>query len=136
MLERAYLTAEAARANARLDLLAAGERALTVGLDTRARLEAVSEVVLPTFGDACVAYLMAEGGLKPTVCRLAGVHLDRELDRWADIPAAEVGGPGPAATAFRTREPVLVRDVPSEFGEPARGARAALDARGAAARGR
>ncbi len=119
VLERAYLTAEAARANARLDLLAQVSELLTVGLETRARLEAVSEVVLPTFGDACVAYLVGEGGLKPAVCRLAGVHLDRDLDRWADIPAAEIGGAGPVATAFRTREPVLVREVPTEFGEPA-----------------
>lgn len=119
VLERAYLTGEAARAKARLDLLAQVSELLTVGLDTRARLEAVTDVVLPTFGDACVAYLVGDAGLKPAVCKLAGVHLDRELDRWADVPTADVRGPGPVATAFRTREPVVVREVPDDFGEPA-----------------
>ncbi len=119
VLERAYLTAEAARARARLDLLAQVSELLTVGLDTRARLEAVTDVVLPTFGDACVAYLMGENGLESVVCKLAGAQLDPALDRWAAIPAVDVHGPGPVATAFRTREPVLVTDVPAGFGEPA-----------------
>lgn len=119
VLERAYLTAEAARARARLDLLAQVSELLTVGLDTRARLEAVTDVVLPTFGDACVAYLTGEDGLKPAVCKLVGAHVDAELDRWAQVPAADIHGPGPVATAFRTREPVLVTDVPLGLGEPA-----------------
>ena len=53
VLERAYLTGEATRAKARLDLLAEVSELLTVGLDTRARLEAVTDVVLPTLGDVC-----------------------------------------------------------------------------------
>ncbi len=75
-------------------------------------------MVLPTFGDACVAYLAGEQGLRPTVCRVAEGPLNT-VRACADIPAADVGGAGPVATAFRTRESVLVTDVPPGLGEPA-----------------
>ncbi len=91
---------------------------LTVGLDTRARLEAVADVVLPTFGDACVAYLAGEKGLRPAVCRVAEGPLNT-VRACADIPAADIGGAGPVAAAFRTRESVLVTEVPPGLGEPA-----------------
>ena len=72
VLERAYLSGPGRRAPAPgLDLLAQVSELLTVGLDTRARLEAVADVVLPTFGDACVAYLLGDAGLHPAVCRVA-----------------------------------------------------------------
>jgi PAS domain S-box-containing protein len=118
VLERAYLTAEAARANARLDLLAQVSELLTVGLDTGARLDAVTGVVLPTFGDACVAYLAGPEGLVPAVCKVVGETPHDDLCSRNDVPPVEVAGPGPVATAFRTRESVLIRDVPAELGEP------------------
>ncbi|MGZ4757082.1 MAG: SpoIIE family protein phosphatase [Acidimicrobiia bacterium] len=118
VLERAYLTGEASRAKARLDLLAQVSELLTVGLDTRARLDAVTDVVLPTFGDACVAYLAGDEGLQPAVCKVDNPALQNELARSVVVPAAEIGGPGPVATAYRTREPVLVSDVPAGLGEP------------------
>jgi PAS domain S-box-containing protein len=120
VLERAYLTAEAARARGRLNLLAAISELLTVGLDTRARLDAVTDVVLPTFGDACVAYLFANDHLQPVTCKVVGEGTDGRLIAGPDVPAANVHGPGAVATAFRTREPVLIRDVPDDLGEPAR----------------
>jgi PAS domain S-box-containing protein len=120
VLERAYLTAEAARARGRLNLLAAISDLLAVGLDTRARLDAVTDVVLPTFGDACVAYLFADDHLQPVTCKVVGEGAEGGLVAGPDVPAANVHGPGAVATAFRTREPVLIRDVPDDLGEPAR----------------
>jgi PAS domain S-box-containing protein len=119
VLERAYLTAEAARARGRLNLLAAVSELLTVGLDTRARLDAVTDVVLPTFGDACVAYLFTNDQLQPVTCKVVGEG-DGGLIPGPGVPAANIHGPGAVATAFRTREPVLIRDVPDDLGEPAR----------------
>ncbi len=119
VLERAYLSDQAARARARLALLAQVGELLTVGLDTRARLAAVADVVLPTFGDACVAYLLGDDGLAPTVCKVTETPGD-PCRAVAGVPSAEIEGPGPVATAFRTREPVLVSEVPAAPGEPAR----------------
>jgi PAS domain S-box-containing protein len=121
VLERAYLTGEANRARDRLNLLAQVSDLLTVGLDTRARLEAVTDVVLPTFGDTCVAYLVSEGGLLPAVCKVAGEELQDELARARRVPIAEVDGSGPVSTAFRTRETVLVSDVAADGEESAGG---------------
>lgn len=118
VLERAYLTAEAARARGRLNLLAAVSELLTVGLDTRARLDAVTDVVLPTFGDACVAYLFADDHLAPVTCKVVGEG-GGGLVPGPEVAAVNVHGPGAVATAFRTREPVLMRDVPDDAGEPA-----------------
>jgi PAS domain S-box-containing protein len=118
VLERAYLTAEAARARGRLNLLAAISELLTVGLDTRARLDAVTDVVLPTFGDACAAYLFTNDQLQAVTCKVVGEGAG--LVPGPDVPGANIHGPGAVATAFRTREPVLIRDVPDDLGEPAR----------------
>ena len=116
VLERAYLTAETQRANARLDLLAEVSELLTVGLDTRARLDAVAGVVLPTFADVCVAYLAAPDGLAVTACKVVadnGSARDAiaEVATWDDFPLLPLDATGPVADAFRSREPVLVSDV-------------------------
>jgi PAS domain S-box-containing protein len=120
VLERAYLTGQAERARARLNLLAQVSELLTVGLDTRARLDAVTEVVLPTFADVCVAYLVGPDGLQPAVCRFADHRKNADVGTWADVLQADLDGPSPVATALRTREPVLVSDVPQDRGGPAR----------------
>ncbi len=118
VLERAYLSDQAAHARARLDLLAQVSELLTVGLDTRARLEAVVDVVLPTFGDACVAYLLGDAGLHPAVCRVVDAP-DDPCRRVTGVPSSELGGDGAVATAFRTREPVLVGEVQPGTEDPA-----------------
>lgn len=121
VLERAYLTREATRARARLNLLAQVSDLLTVELDTRARLEAVTDVVLPTFGDTCVAYLAVEEGLLPTVCKVAGEVIQDEIVRARRVPVADIDGSGAVPTAFRTRETVLVSDVAAGADESAGG---------------
>jgi PAS domain S-box-containing protein len=120
VLERAYLTAEAQRANARLDLLAEVSELLTVGLDTVARLDAVAGVVLPTFADVCVAYLAGPDGLTVTACKVAaeswsGRDVTTELPPWVDCPPLPLDAIGPVAVAFRSREPVLVSEVAPEL---------------------
>ncbi|MGZ8804904.1 MAG: SpoIIE family protein phosphatase, partial [Microbacterium sp.] len=120
VLERAYLTAEAERANARLDLLAEVSELLTVGLDTRARLDAVTDVVLPTFADACVAFLAGPDGLAVTAGKVVAGSAPREaetteLASWGEIPPVLFDSTGPVALAFRSREPVLVSEVPHDL---------------------
>jgi PAS domain S-box-containing protein len=60
LVENEYLGHEATRAQSRLDLLAAVSELLTVDLDSRARLEAIAHVVLPSFADDCAVYLPEE----------------------------------------------------------------------------
>lgn len=139
VLERAYLTVEAERANARLDLLAEVSELLTVGLDTRARLDAVTDVVLPTFADACVAYLAGPDGLSVTACKVIdGRGAQRgpaaECEAWAARPPLPLDATGPVAVAFNSREPVLVSDVAPELAElldPTGAVDSALDLRSA-----
>ncbi len=120
VLERSYLMSEAERANARLDLLAEVSELLTVGLDTRARLDAVTDVVLPTFADTCVAYLVGPEGLEVTAGKIADDRGSEgrgttSIPELADCPAVPVDSVGPIALAFRSREPVLVSDVSPEL---------------------
>lgn len=134
VLERAYLTAEAQRATARLDLLNDVSELLLGALDTRARLEGVTTVVVPTFADACVAYLATPEGLQLAACKIADGDLGA-VTVWTDAPATPIDGAGPMAAAFRSREPVLVSDVPADLAvalNPAeRGSEADLEMRSA-----
>ncbi len=52
------------------------------------------------------------------MCRVADGPLNAE-GVCSDLPIADLAGPGPVATAFRTRESVLVSEVPSGLVEPA-----------------
>jgi serine phosphatase RsbU (regulator of sigma subunit)/anti-sigma regulatory factor (Ser/Thr protein kinase) len=109
VLERAYLMTEAERATARLDLLAEVGELLAIGLDTQARLEAVTSLVVPTFADACLAYVAAEEGLQPTACTTRnGEVLLGDPD---DAGPTPVDDGGPVAAAFRDRAPLLFTDV-------------------------
>jgi PAS domain S-box-containing protein len=111
LIENEYLAREAERAQSRLDLLAAVSELLTVELDTRARLEAIVEVVLPTFADDCAVYLPTDTG-------------DLELAAYATTDGtakAHVGGfdaarhgrdsDAPPAVVMRTGEALLIEEV-------------------------
>ena len=116
VLERAYLTAEAARARAPTRPARSVSELLTVGLDTRARLDAVTDVVLPTFGDACVAYLFTDDqGCSRSPARSSVRAAGRGADRRPRRPGRQhprprrgrhrVPDPGAGAHPRRPRRP-------------------------------
>jgi PAS domain S-box-containing protein len=107
LLEHAYLGREAAQARSRLDLLAAVSEILTVDLDTRARLDAIANVSLPSFADDCAVYLPDAGdvlALAAYATTSAGA-----AERFAvldEVGTHDLHGDAPA-TVMRTGETML-----------------------------
>ncbi|MGI8795547.1 MAG: SpoIIE family protein phosphatase [Acidimicrobiia bacterium] len=64
-IDRARLFEEAQRARARLDLLARVGELLTVELDSRARLAALPQLVIPAFADVCAVHVMEHDAALP-----------------------------------------------------------------------
>ncbi len=116
VIERARLFEEAEHARARVDLLATVSELLTVELDSRARLSALSRLVLPAFADLCAVHVVEPGG-RMRVASFAAA----EIDQQALIDSAGARGPVepdpslPWARAVATGEPVLVPVVPDDM---------------------
>ena len=134
VLERAYLTGEATGSRAP-GSPRPGERAADRRSRHRTAWKPSPDVVLPIFGDACVAYLRPTAGWSRRSARWPMCRSPRAPRSGRTSRMADIDGPGPVATAFRTREPVLVSEVPAGLGG-APGARTPLGSGGSVARRR
>jgi PAS domain S-box-containing protein len=112
-IERAQLYGEAERARAQIDLLASVGELMTVELDSRARIEAMAQLVLPAFADVCVIHVAEpDGNLRIAAFAAADDELQAQIEAsgpWRAVPP----DPGtPWAEAVETGEPVLMYPLP------------------------
>jgi PAS domain S-box-containing protein len=115
LIELAYLGREAERAKSRLDLLAAVSELLTVDLDTRARLDAIAQVVLPSFADDCAVYLPADdGGLGLAAHATTDTAVADHIAPLDAVGIHDRDGPAPPAMVMRTGAPVVIPRVTDE----------------------
>jgi PAS domain S-box-containing protein len=114
VIERARLFEEAERARARVDLLATVSELLTVELDSRARLAALSRLVLPAFADLCAVHVVESEG-RMRVASFAAAELDQQalIESVAPRGPSEPDARMPWTQAIATGEPVLVPVVPT-----------------------
>ncbi len=112
VIERARLFEEAERARARVDLLATVSELLTVVLSSRARLAALSRIVLPAFADLCAVHLAEpDGRLRVASFAAAEPELQALIDSIAPRGAIEPDPRFPWARAVAEREPVLLPNI-------------------------
>jgi PAS domain S-box-containing protein len=115
LVENAYLGREARRAQSRLDLLADVSELLTVDLDTKARLDAIAHVVLPTFADDCAVYLLAESGDLGLAAYATTDGAVRDRVATLDVVGIHaLDGDAPPAVVMRTGVPMLIEQVTPE----------------------
>ncbi|HUF85563.1 MAG TPA: SpoIIE family protein phosphatase, partial [Acidimicrobiia bacterium] len=117
-IDRARLFEEAQRARARLDLLARVGELLTVELDSRARLAALPQLVVPAFADVCAVHVVEDDG-SLRVASFAAT--DRETQRLVDAarprPAAQPDARTPWGQAVISGAAVVSTTVPAPLAE-------------------
>ena len=112
VIERARLFEEAERARARVDLLATVGELLTVELSSRARLSALSRIVLPAFADLCAVHLVEpDGMLKVASFAAAEPDLQALIDSIDPRGAVAPDTRFPWARAVASGEPVLLANI-------------------------
>ena len=115
LIENAYLGREAERAQSRLDLLAHVSELLTVDLETRARLDAIAHVVLPSFADDCAVYLSVDGGDLGLAAYATTDDAGPDPDAALDVVGThDLHGDAPPAVVMRTGVPMLIEQVTPE----------------------
>lgn len=117
-VESAYLAQEAERAEARLDLLAEVSGLLTVDLDSQARMEAVTRIVLPTFADVCTVHLLDGDELHLVALGARDPETQAAFEEHAPFPPSPLTAELPTTRAVRSGAPVLVGDVPEDLFGP------------------
>jgi PAS domain S-box-containing protein len=117
-IERARLFDEAQRARARLDLLARVGELLTVELDSRARLNALPQLVLPAFADVCAVHLLEDDG-SLRVASFAAVDRDTQtrVETARSRPAAPPDSRTPWGEAVIAGAPVVSTTVTPALAE-------------------
>jgi serine phosphatase RsbU (regulator of sigma subunit)/anti-sigma regulatory factor (Ser/Thr protein kinase) len=112
-IERAQLYGEAERARAHVDLLASAGELLTVELDSRARIEAITRVVLPAFADVCVVHTAEpDGAMRIAAFGAANRERQAQIDAAGPWRPFEPEPGTPWAEAVHTGEPVLASPPP------------------------
>ena len=115
LIENAYLWREAERAQSRLDLLAHISELLTVDLDSQARLEMITRVVLPIFADACAVYLpVGVDEIRLAAFASADGGAEAEFDSGEGPPIHSIDAAAPPAVVMRTGKPMLFEHVSPE----------------------
>ena len=111
-IDRARLFEEAQHARARLDLLARVGELLTVELDSRARLEALPELVLPAFADLCIVHVAEPSGALTVASFGATDDASNKRLEATDLSAsAAPTDPKPWSRAVTRGEAVVTGDV-------------------------
>jgi PAS domain S-box-containing protein len=112
VIERARLFEEAERARARVDLLATVSELLTVELSSRARLAALSRIVLPAFADLCAVHLAEpDGRLRVASFAAAEPDLQALIDSITPRDPVDPDPRFPWARAVASGEPVLLSNI-------------------------
>ncbi len=112
LLERSYLSREAEHAASRLDLLAAISELLTVDLDSQARLDAIVEVVIPSFAESCAVYIpVGDDAIEMVAFASASPHARSEWLALGSPIRHPLDSMAPPSQVMRTGEPILIRDL-------------------------
>ncbi|MCU1430402.1 MAG: multi-sensor signal transduction histidine kinase [Actinomycetia bacterium] len=111
VLESVRLAGDAARAAARLQLLARVGELLKIELDLAQRLRRVARLLLPEFADGTGVYLVENGVLNLVAAGHSDPQVQAALER-AAFPSHGLDADVPPCEAVRTGRAVLVEELP------------------------
>lgn len=120
VLESVRLADEAARATARLELLARVGELLTIELDVGQRLQRVARLTLPEFADASAVYLIDNGRLRLVAAGHPDSAVQRSLERArvaGELPSHALDDDVPPCNAVRTGHAVLIPELAPEVSD-------------------
>jgi len=102
-------------ARRRADLVAAVSELLESMLEPQAMLSRLTDLFVPALGDVAVLDLLQrDGTLRGAVTSAVQETVADDLRRLREEHPLQVASNHPVATALRTREPVLVQDLPGQ----------------------
>jgi PAS domain S-box-containing protein len=114
VLDNVRLAEEAARATARLRLLARVGELLKVELDIGQRLRGIAQMMLPEFADGSAVYLLEDGMLRLVAAGHPEPTVQDALEQ-ATLPVHPIGADLPPCRAVRTGTAVLESDLPPDI---------------------
>jgi len=102
-------------ARRRADLVAAVSDLLDAMLEPRVMIERLTDLFVPALGDVAVLDLLQrDGSLRGAVTAAVDPAIAEDLRRLREEHPLQLASSHPVATALRTREPVLLQDLPEE----------------------
>jgi serine phosphatase RsbU (regulator of sigma subunit)/PAS domain-containing protein len=102
-------------ARRRADLVAAVSELLDSMVEPRVMIERLTDLFVPQLGDVAVLDLLQrDGSLRGAVTAAVDPAVADDLRRLREEHPLELASSHPVATALRTREPVLLQDLPEE----------------------